>query len=222
MLQNKKFIALLIVLLFFVGGYNIRYFSNKDSNAVTELKAEERNGVEGFSKGIHLERGRAMEKEEMALAFDASRFPSEPLPVLSIEVLKAGLSPFSPEGMKRNPFLTEEESLEYLKKPQNKSIPRKRKTFKSNQKTTDQKNLGQKVETQISSADIKMIYRLGEDAYVWIRGRAWQEGETIEQMQILKINDDSILLKQGDTRKVLFINRDTEAGSKGVQLNYEK
>jgi len=214
MLQNKRFIALLLALLVIVAGYNIHYFSNRPGAAPADDAENPEGGDEGFlpeegEEGLEAE---ASSETEGASEPPRPLFQSSlaPVQLVSLETLSKPLSAFSAEGMARNPFLTQRERIDYREKK-----PPKRIAGRSRKKRP------RKTGHPISSDEIKMIYHLDEKAYVWIRGRPWQEGEFIENAQILSISTDSILLSQGNTQKTLFINRHPKTRHKGVQIHYD-
>ncbi len=209
MLQNKWFIALLILLLIVVAAYNIQYFSNKDAGAMVNLERKKDVGMT-LKEVMEIEE----KEDDLPSHLPQSHLRAEPIKLASIETLKEALPSFSAKEMKRNPFLTEKEILAYRRK----SLIPIRKTIRKISKLA-RKKVKQKGEPPISSLSIKMIYRWGGESYVWIRGRAWREGEMIGKSRILRINKDSILLERGGKQTALFIDRAPEVRSKGVQID---
>jgi len=228
MLENKWFIAILVLMLISVVAYNIQYFSSKDNEVISD---EEEVSLAAMNAPLQEIADSDQEPLKMNSEMEmATRLPEPPQAVrpqkapvqlASLEALSAALPPFSPEGMARNPFLTEEEALQHRA---NSSLNIASKTSRTQKKRSVRKSRQAKrrASAPISSASLKMIYRLGETAYVWIQGKAWREGEQIGKERIARINEGSILLERAGKQRILVMQRASKGWSEGVQIDFSK
>ncbi|MFQ5543395.1 MAG: hypothetical protein ACE5FY_03475 [Nitrospiria bacterium] len=225
MLQDKRFIAILVILLIVVAINNFKYFFMKEDVGFTEIdQISELPREKQISKRIEVanisprkpEKPKDMNNAPAASIHSSgdhdSKFPE--IELSSVDGLTSERKPFLMNSDARNPFLTKKEEDRFRKRPNK----RKKKSPTSRQvKVTSSQNM-------ITAKMIKLIYIGEETSYALIHGETLKEGDRIGDDEILSIKEDRLVLKRlGKAREVVIDNAQIKTGKKDhqIEIHYE-